>query len=322
MFNNITDVPGVSAGHASDRKGLTGCTAVIFKGGAVGSMDVRGPATSTRQVDSLRPGHVVGRIQAIMLSGGSAYGLDSSGGALKYLEEMGRGTPTPYAVVPSVPTAVIFDLSIGDPKARPGPAMGYEACRAAARGRLESGSAGAGTGATVGKAGGIERAMKGGIGGASARLRSGTIAGVITVVNAFGDVLDASTGKIIAGMRDRKDGRALPGSLRFMRDGGNPADAHFQNTTISVVATDAKLSREEALWISQLAQDTYARSISPCHTRFDGDVTFAVSTGEKSEDLHHLGLVIQELVSRSIESAVREADGFGILPAWRDISGG
>ena len=278
MLGNLCDVPGVLVGHATDQIGLTGCTAVLFdaSAGAVVGVDVRGSSPGTRETDLLSPIGRVGETHAILLTGGSAFGLGAAGGVVSYLEEKGVGYDVGVARIPIVPAAVIFDLAAGDSAARPGEPMGYEAAAAAGSGKFAQGSVGAGTGATVGKVLGLERAMKGGLGSASAGLPEGLVVAAIAVVNAFGDVRDPSTGRIVAGPR-LSDGTLadsvehLAEAARFMRWGNN--------TTLGIVATNARLTRPQATKVAQMAQDGLARTISPVHTSIDGDTVFAASIG-------------------------------------------
>ena len=271
-------MPGVLVGHATDQIGLTGCTAVLFDApvGAVVGVDVRGSSPGTRETDLLSPTGRVGETHAILLTGGSAFGLGAAGGVVSYLEEKGVGYDVGVARIPIVPAAVIFDLAAGDPAARPGEPMGYEAAAAAGGGNFAQGSVGAGTGATVGKVLGPERAMKGGLGSASVSLPEGLVVAAIAVVNAFGDVRDPSTGDIVAGPR-LPDGTLadsvehLAEAARFMRWGSN--------TTLGIVATNARLTRPQATKVAQMAQDGLARTISPVHTSIDGDTMFAASIG-------------------------------------------
>ncbi len=321
MLNAVTDIEGVRVGHASDYEGYTGCTAVLFDRPATCGIDVRGSAAGTRQVDALGVAHVVEEVHAILLSGGSAFGLDAAAGVMRYLEERGVGFDVGVAKVPIVPTAVIFDLGFGNPAARPTPEMGYEACVRAER-SVEEGSVGAGTGATVGKLYSRERSMKGGIGTASLSMPDGVVVGALVVVNAFGDILDNMTGKIIAGARVREDDLSFAGTLDSLRRGDARGQFAIDNTTLGVVATNVRFSKREITKVAQMAQGGLIKTISPVHTTFDGDLVFAVSLGEAQSDVNRIGVLGEFVVSEAIKRAVRKADGFGKLPAFRDISKG
>ena len=272
-MKGITEIKGIKVGHYTDKTAMTGCTAVLFEGGAVGGVDVRGSAPGTRETDLLRGYNVVERIQAVMLSGGSAYGLDAASGAMQYFEEKNLGTDVSVGVVPIVPAAVIFDLGVGDAHVRPGKAEGYLACKAATEGPVETGSVGAGTGATLGKAMGQEHAAKGGVGTACITLPGGAKLAALVVVNALGDVYDPATGELVAAAT--VNGVKMPclGAAAL-------AGAGFGNTTIGVIATDATLTREEANKLASMAHDGLAMAIRPVHTSMDGDTIFGVSTCE------------------------------------------
>ncbi len=302
---SITDVAGVLCGQVSDPIGCTGCTALVFPAGAVAGVDVRGAAPGTRETDLLRPGNLVERVHAILLCGGSAFGLDAAGGAMKWLEEHDIGFETGFARVPIVPAAVLYDLGVGDARARPDAAMGYEACKRAGTGALAQGAAGAGCGATVGKALGPQAAMAGGIGTAS-MVANGVCVAAIVAVNAFGDVLDYRTGRILAGAR-LPDG-SFPG-VQNLLTGGVPTRAMAgQNTTIGLVATDAALDKAQANRLASAAHDGLAWAVRPAHTQLDGDTLFAVSAGEKQADFHVLCAMAAEVVARAIANAVEAAN--------------
>lgn len=319
MHDDITDVPGLRVGHAEDTTALTGCTAILCESGAVAGMDLRGMASGTRQADSLSVLHAVEKVHAIFLTGGSAFGLDAAAGVMSYLEGRGVGLITPFAAIPIVPTAVIFDLSLGDPHVRPTPEMAREACLAATAGPVPQGSVGAGTGASVGKYHGIGRAMKGGLGSASVRGAGDVVVGALAVVNAFGDVIEPSTGEVLAGLRDAPEGRRLARTSSELRQGVPRQIVTLENTTLVVVATNVMLSKPQATKVAQMAQVGLARTISPAHSPQDGDVVFCLSLGESNGDLHHVGALAQEATSLAIVRAVKSADGFGVIPAWKDI---
>jgi len=312
----ITSIPGLRVGHWTDRRAATGCTVVICEGGAVAATDVRGGAPGTRETDLLRPGNLVERIHAVLLSGGSAFGLDAAAGVMRYLEEEGVGLPTPGGLVPIVVGAVLYDLSIGRPDVRPDAAAGYAACRAAKGGRVSQGSVGAGSGATVGKALGMERAVKGGIGSASERAAGEIIVGALVAVNCLGEIVDPDSGRVLAGPRDEEGG--FLSTLDVLR--GRPVAAlsgGFTNSTIGVVATNARLSREQAYRLAVMAHDGLSRTVRPAHTPVDGDAFFALATGaaEAPVDLIVLGALAARAVERAILRAVREARGLAGVPS-------
>lgn len=314
MAGTITDVEGILVGHRSDFEGLTGCTVLLFPEGAVGGVDIRGSASGTRELDALTPLHLVEKVHGLLLAGGSAFGLEAAGGLMQYLEERGIGFDVGVTKVPIVPAAILFDLKIGDFRARPDKAMGYQACLNASR-EVEEGSVGAGTGATVGKLFGIEWAMKGGLGTSSLELSGGIIVGVLVVVNAFGDVVDPPTGRILAGTRDPKDGRTLPGTASLMKAGVRRKAFTGENTTLAVVATNAILTKIEATKIAQMGHDGLARVISPVHTTWDGDVVFAFSTGKVRGDLNAIGQGAAEAIAEATVRAIKKARGLGGIPA-------
>ena len=321
MNHAITDVPGFQVGHAQDRQGATGCTVVLCPPGTVGGLDVRGSAAGTRQTDSLHPYHFVDEVHAVLLAGGSAFGLDASGGVMRFLEERSIGYQTSAGKVPIVPTAIIYDLGIGEGKVRPHPEMGYQACRNSQAGKVEEGSVGAGTGASVGKLLGIRWATKGGLGTSSVALPGGVIVAALVVVNAFGDVIDLQEGKILAGARDPKNPDFFIDSAARIKEGLFPSrrEKGFQNTTLGVVATNAKLSKRQAIKAAQMAQSGFARTIRPIHSTVDGDLVFALSAGDRNADVNAIGLAAEESVAEAVHRAIREADGLGFLPAYRDL---
>ena len=299
---NITDVRGIRAGHATEPIGRTGCTALVFEGGAVAGVDVRGAAPGTRETDLLKPGNTVENVHAILLCGGSAFGLDAASGAMRYLEERGIGFDTGVARVPIVPAAVLFDLAVGSPKARPDAAMGYAACENATDRPLAQGQVGAGCGATVGKALGSSATMAGGVGTASIQLPDGTTVAAVVAVNAFGDVVDYRSGAILAGVR-LPDG-TFPGTQALLVGGKLHDPRGGTNTTIGVVATDAALTKTEANRLATVAHDGLAWSIRPVHTGLDGDTLFAVSAGERHTEFNALCAAAVEVVARAVANAV------------------
>ncbi len=306
----ITDVAGVRIGHFTDSRRPTGCTVVLTEQGAVGGVDVRGAAPGTRETDLLDPGNLVERVHAILLAGGSAFGLDAATGVVRWLEEHGFGYPAGPARVPIVPAAILFDLGVGDPAIRPDAAAGYQACEAASAGPPAEGSVGAGAGATVGKLFGMARAMRGGIGSASVRVGRVTV-GAIVAVNAVGDVIDPATGAIVAGART-EDGRRGPGAVEaILRGELPPALQAGMATTIGVVATDAVLTKVQARKLAQMAHDGLARAIEPVHTMWDGDTMFAVGTGQSGlpGNMMTLGVLAARVTASAIVRAVLAAKG-------------
>jgi L-aminopeptidase/D-esterase-like protein len=319
----LTRVSGFSVGHVSDFKNVTGCTVVLCPPGTVGSVDIRGSAAGTRQLDALLGLHVVNEVHGVCISGGSAFGLDAAGGVMEFLEEQGRGFDVTVTRVPTVPAAVIYDLSVGNCRARPDKAMGYAACQAARPEPQGDGSLGAGTGATIGKLLGIHQATKGGLGTSFLEGPEGLRVGALVVVNAFGDVVDPQTGEILAGARTSPESREFADSIRLLRRGvvrrqfGEPT-----NTTIGVVATNARLTREEAQKIAQMSHNGLARCIRPVHTLFDGDAIFVLAHPQTTGDLHIIGLLAETAVEQAIIQAVKSAHGLGVLPSYADLREG
>jgi len=301
----ITDVLGIEVGHAQNENAGTGCTVVLCKKGAVAGVDVRGSAPGTRETDLLRPGSLVKQIHAVMLSGGSAFGLASAEGVVEYLEQNGIGFDVGVTKVPIVSSAVLFDLYYKDWRIRPDRQMGFDACLDARAGIIAQGSVGAGTGATVGKILGIENSSKGGIGTASLHLGEATV-GAIVAVNAFGDCTDYMTGEIIAGARNPYTGDFLC-TKSHMLSTDHKNHGGFGNTTIGVVATNAKLTTEQANKIASMAHDGLARSINPIHTMLDGDTIFVMATGDVKADISVLGVAAAEVVARAVVNAVKYA---------------
>lgn len=311
----ITDVSGLKVGHATDVKAATGCTVILCEQGAVAGVDVRGSAPGTRETDLLRPMNLVERVHAVLLTGGSAFGLAAADGVMGFLEERGIGFETGVAKVPIVPAAVIFDLAVGSSKVRPGPEMGYAAARAAT-GHVEEGSVGGGTGATIGKLLGPASAMKGGVGTWSVRLVGGVVVGALVVVNAFGDVVDNETGAILAGARDPATRRFLNTAATLLTMAEMPPFP--RNSTLGAVATNAGLTKEEANKLAQLAHDGLARVISPVHTMLDGDVIFALSLGTAKANLVSLGVAAEQAVAEAVKRAVRLGKGLAGVPGLAD----
>jgi len=321
MLNAITDIKGIKVGHASDYVGYTGCTVILCEGGAVCGLDIRGSASGTRQVDALNISHIVEEVHAILLCGGSSFGLDAATGVMRYLEEKEVGFDVGIIKIPIVPTAVIFDLFFGDPKARPTPDMGYKACINAGE-RVEEGSVGAGVGATVGKLFEITRAMKGGVGTCSIVMPDGLKVGALVVVNAFGDIIDNITGKIIVGLRTSEKSLEFANTVDCLKKGFVKKQFGLVNTTLGVIATNARFNKRDITKVAQMAQGGLIKTISPVHTTFDGDLVFALSAGELVSDINQVGVLGDFVIAEAIKRAVKKADGFGIVPAFRDIHKG
>lgn len=317
-YHAITDVLGIKVGHYTDKKAATGCTVILCERGAVAGVDVSGSSPGTRETDLLRPGNSVERVQAIVLGGGSAFGLDAATGVMKCLEERGFGYETGAGKVPIVAAAIIFDLNVGDSRIRPGANEGYQACLVAANGGVAEGCVGAGTGATVGKILGVQRAVKSGLGTASQRIARDVVVAALVVVNAVGDVIEPGTGNILAGPR-RPDGRGFLSTSELWKGGFKEAIPP-SNTVIGVVATDANLTKTEASKLARMAQVGIARTIDPCHTMYDGDALFTLSLGEKDVDLSALGAAAAEVVAQAVVRAIRKARTLAGVPAAKDVS--
>jgi L-aminopeptidase/D-esterase-like protein len=320
---SITEVPGIEVGHAQDDAALTGCTVILCRKGAVAGVDVRGSAPGTRETDLLNPINLVKRVHAVLLAGGSAYGLDAASGVMHYLEERKIGFNTGVAKIPIVPAAILFDLAIGNKNVRPNAEMGYKACLAASNAAFAEGNVGAGAGASVGKMFGMALAMKSGLGSASIHV-SGLVVGAIVAVNAFGDVIDPVNGEIVAGLRSGKVGPVRVGSKEYFADTSEMLKkplgrmvlgfATRSNTVIGAVATNAQLTKAEATKVAQMAHDGLARAIRPAHTMLDGDTFFALSTGNKKADVTSIGTFAAEAMTQAILRAVKLAAPAGGLP--------
>ena len=317
----ITQVPGIRVGHFTLPGGLTGCTVVLADGdGAVGGVAQRGGAPGTRETDLLDPLNLVERVNAIVLSGGSAFGLDAAQGVTKYLEEKNIGFKTSAGVVPIVPAAILFDLGFGGNKVRPGADCGYKAAGAATSGRVAEGNVGAGAGATVGKIGGGRMPMKSGLGSAAILLPNGLIVGAIVAVNAVGDVIDPFTGAVVAGARDTSG--KLADARTVLRTGAQTTTPRpGENTTIGVVATNAKLTKAQASRMALMADDGLARALFPSHTLGDGDTVFALATGSwnGNADVSNVGALAADVMAEAIVRAAVMARRSGGLPAASDI---
>ncbi len=327
MNDTITAIKGIKVGHATNPVARTGCTVILCESGAVAGVDVRGSAPGTRETDAIRPGGLVQCAHAVLLTGGSVFGLDAAGGVMQYLEERGIGFPAGPVRVPIVPAAVIFDLGVGDAKVRPDSEMGYRACVSATNQPVKMGQIGAGAGATLGKAMGCIPS-NGGVGSACRRLKSGLIVGAIVVVNALGNIVDPMTGAIVAGARDKGTGEFVdivarlsdpavppcPPAGRGEHSPSSPLQTGGTNTTIGIVATNAELSPTAVTKVAQMAHDGLARAIRPAHTMFDGDTIFALSLGTEtasspdaigSAEVNTIGIVAAEVMAEAILQAVK-----------------
>jgi len=323
--DSIVAVHGIEVGHAQNDAALTGCTVILCRKGAVAGVDVRGSAPGTRETDLLDPINLVQKVHAVVLAGGSAFGLDSAGGVMRYLEEHRIGFNTGVAKIPIVPAVILYDLNLGDKNVRPDAEMGYKACLDASTNQVVEGNVGAGSGASVGKLFGGALSMKSGVGSASIDLGNGIVVGAIVAVNAWGDVIE--DGKIIAGLRSGRLGPVRVGggeyfadTLKMMRTlaGRNMMRlATSTNTAIGVVATNAALTKVEATKVAQMAHDGLARVIRPAHTMLDGDTIFALSTGSKKSDVTTIGSFAAEAMARAIIRAVKMSAPAGGLPGLK-----
>jgi L-aminopeptidase/D-esterase-like protein len=311
---SITDVPGIKVGHFTETRRPTGCTVVLTGDGAVCGVDVRGSAPGTREIALLDPINIVQEVHGIVLSGGSAFGLDTAGGVMQFLEEKNIGFPTGNGVVPIVPAAILYDLGIGDPSIRPGREAGYKACQAASEEAVEEGNVGAGAGATVGKMFGSKFAMKSGIGTASFMIEDLVVAAIVAV-NAVGDVINPSTGQILAGARNEDGFINTAKQLKKRKLSRQKAKAG-ENTTIGIVATNVTLSKIEATKVAQMAHDGLARAINPVHLTMDGDTIFALATGKIDyPNLSQVGALAAEAMALAVNRAVLCAKGIEGYPA-------
>ncbi len=319
-MNGLTAINGIRVGHATDLEGITGCTVILCEAGASAGVDIRGGASGTSEIGVLDPMHITPTIHGLVLSGGSAFGLEASSGVRRFLEQHGIGFEMRSARVPIIPSAILYDLGIGNAHARPSREMGEAAAAAAFASKphapIKEGSIGAGTGATVGKINGMNCSMKGGLGTAVWNL-SGKFAGIqvaaLAAVNAFGDVIDEK-GRILAGARTTSNGKVFAKTSKLMLDGAEPS---FEggNTTLAVVATNARLTKVEATKLAQLAQAGMIRAISPVHTTRDGDTIFGLSTGAlPAVDINALGIAAAEVLAEAIRRAVRKAKPLGGVP--------
>jgi L-aminopeptidase/D-esterase-like protein len=312
-MKGLTDIAGISVGHLSDFDAVTGCTVILCEKGATGGVDIRGSASGTEEISTMEPLHVDPAVHAIVLTGGSAFGLEAASGVRRYLERRGVGVAAGSARVPIVPAAVLFDLGIAKPGVRPNAAMGEAAANAAAAGPVAEGSVGAGTGATVGKLFGMKQAMKSGIGSWTVTLPKGVLVASLVAVNALGDVRDPATGKIVAGARKAPDSREFADTHQCMLNGMTGAFIR-SNTTLGVVATNARLTKVQAQKLAQFAGLGMARTIYPVNTMFDGDTVFALSLGDLRADINMLGTAAAEAVAQAVLRAVKTAKTMGGVP--------
>ncbi len=311
-------IDGVLLGHAQDQEAMTGCSVLVFPQGAVGGVEVRGGAPATRETDLLGCMNLVQEVHAILLTGGSAFGLAAADGVMSYLEERGWGFQTGVACVPIVPAAAIFDLSMGDATRRPDAKMGYQACLNASDDLTPQGNLGAGTGATVGKVLGDGYAMKSGWGSSFFSTKAGLRIAAFVVVNAFGDVIDED-GSIIAGARHPQGG--FLNTQLFLENSliSAPEQGSMTNTTIGAIVTNAKLNKSETNWVARIGHNGFARSLVPSHTKVDGDSIFAAATGEVEASVDLVAMVGARLMAEAVRGAVTHAQGVGGIPAACDL---
>jgi L-aminopeptidase/D-esterase-like protein len=314
-----TTIPGFRVGHWTDPAGCTGCTVILCPEGTVGGVDIRGSASGTREFDALSPIHLVPFVHAVVLAGGSAFGLDAAGGAMRYLEERGVGFDVQVTRVPIVPTAILFDLRLGDHRVRPDAVAAYAACETATADPVREGSVGAGTGATVGKLFGIARATKSGLGAASVEGPDGLRVAALAAVNAFGDVRDPTTGRLLAGAREASASHRLVDSLAAMRAGAAPGGYRGESTTLAVVATNARLTKAGIGKVAQMAQHGLVRTVTPVHTTLDGDLVIGLAAGPIEAEINAVGLAAAEAVAQAVLRGVLSATSLGGLPAARDL---
>lgn len=326
MHRSICDVEGILAGHYTDKTNATGCTVILCPDGATGGVDIRGGAPGTRETDLLNPVNLVQQIHGVLLSGGSAFGLDAASGVMSYLAEQGIGYPVGSKKIPIVPAAILFDLGLGSGDVFPGKPEGYLACKNAANQPLEQGSVGAGTGATVGKALGLRRATKGGIGTSSIKFNDGLVIGAVVAVNAFGDVVDPSTGEILAGPR-QEGTKKFWNTMELLLDedpSGELDSATLGNTSIGVVATNATLTKSQATKIATQAHDGLALAIRPCHTMSDGDAIFALATGKSQNPVNMNRICVGAIAatSQAVMNAIQACSGLAGIPSAREVLDG
>ncbi len=321
MHNGLTDVKGLKVGHYTDTLAATGCTVVLCESGAVAGVDVRGSAPGTRETALLNPLCMIEKVHAVLLTGGSAYGLNAAAGVMQYLEERGHGFDVGVAKVPIVPAAVLFDLAIGRADVRPTAENAYAACLAASDGPVAEGNVGAGTGCTIGKALGARYCVKSGLGTASEKIGKGVVVSAMVALNAFGDIRDPESGKVVAAVRKPAIG-GFGNTVDLMKGTLGQTMLQLTNTTLAVVATNAGLSKPHANKVAQMAHDGLAMTIHPVHTTFDGDTVFALATGDPEKDradVNVIGAVAAQVLARAVVRAVQQADGLAGVPALRQL---
>jgi L-aminopeptidase/D-esterase-like protein len=313
-MKGLTDIDGILVGHASDFEALTGCTVILCEQGAVAGYDIRGGASGTEEVEVMSPFHIAPVVHAVVLAGGSAFGLEAASGVRRFLEHKGIGFPTGAAIVPIVPAAILYDLGIGKANIRPTREMGEAAASAATADAVKEGNIGAGTGATVGKALGMKNAMKGGLGSATVNLPNGVKVSALVAVNALGDVVDPASGRILAGARKQPDSRDFAGSSDLMKKLGPMGGLSRGNTTLAVVATNAKFTKVESTAVARHAHHGLVKAISPVHTSMDGDMTICLSYGKLTASVDAVSVAAAEAVAEAIVRAVKAAKSIGGVP--------
>lgn len=314
----LTDIEGIKVGNAQDLDAATGCTVIICEEGATAGVDVRGGSPGTRETDLLDPQNLVDKAHAVVLSGGSAFGLDAASGVMKYLEERDIGFDVQVTKVPIVLSAVLFDLTVGDYKVRPDFQMGYKACLNATDKECANGNIGAGTGATVGKFLGLERAMKGGLGSYAVQVGDLKV-GALVAVNALGDIVDPETGEILAGLLDEKGEKLVGTESEMLKAYKERKNLFNGNTTIGLVVTNGKLNKAEANKLASMAHNGYGRAIRPAHTLFDGDTIFTMATGQVEADINVIGFLGAKVMERAIVNAIKAADSAFGIKAYKDL---
>ena len=316
---SITDIPGFQFGNAQNLTAATGCTVILCENGAIAGVDVRGGAPGTRETDLLRPENYVERIHGVILSGGSAFGLDAAGGVMQYLDEKGIGFDVSVAKVPIVAGAVLFDLTCGNPGIRPDKVMGYQACLAAEHSAFLEGCVGAGTGATVGKIYGVEHAMKGGLGAYCLQV-GGLMVGAVVAVNCLGDVINPADGQIVAGAYQAEPFAFLNSEKGLLKQYDRPTNLFAGNTTIGAIITNGTLTKAQANKVASMAQDAYGRTMRPAHTMFDGDTIFTLSTSSLVADVNVIGMLATNVMEQAILRAVKQASSLSGYKCCQDIA--
>lgn len=318
MFSGyITDINGIKVGHSQSQEGVTGCSVIICEEGATGGIDVRGSAPGTRETDLFKAEKMVDKVHAVVLSGGSAFGLDAASGVMKYLEEKGIGLDVGVTKVPIVSSAVIFDLNIGDYRIRPDLDMGYMAAKNASKDNKLQGNIGCGMGATVGKILGPDNAMKSGLGSATVKVGKLLVSAMV-VVNSFGDIYDFKDNKQIAGVYDYTNNKLL-NTIDIMKNASRDIGFNVENTTIGIIATNAILNKAEGNKISQMAHNGFAKTINPVHTMVDGDTIFTMATNEIKADINLIGVLAAEVMGKAIINGILFAEGISGLKSYGDI---